>query len=174
MAGAPQSRLSRVCFTSVNMYFVAVAFIQYQLSCLRVDGNFDYSNQGKGNGRVGAERATAETRGRGVVRPVELFDVDACRNLQDYSGSVRGFVGFGILHGLTADAGGVLTLTSAYCYSLWYILWRCVSEAYCTGSHFQTQMSAKQSKIEKLKLEIRKLEAERDGLKQVQNYAENG
>ena len=43
-----------------------------------------------------------------------------------------------------------------------------------TGSHFQTQMSAKQSKIEKLKLEIRKLEAERDGLKQVQNYAENG
>lgn len=31
----------------------------------------------------------------------------------------------------------------------------------------ELQMSAKQSRIEKLKLEIKKLEAERDGLKQV-------
>lgn len=33
------------------------------------------------------------------------------------------------------------------------------------------QMSAKQSRIEKLKLEVRKLEAERDGLKQVREWA---
>lgn len=45
-------------------------------------------------------------------------------------------------------------------------LWNVIHECYTYGTS-TLQMSTKQARIEKMKLEIRKLEAERDGLKQV-------